>query len=295
MNEHLRVGILRNPLHFSGVLFHVPTARGVSASFRLWRQRLSCVLRIHTDDRWHSAHRSTRDRSTERRRPSRECSISSYFPRVSGSFASRTRCVALFALRLFRSLRYRGSDSSVRGTIRLSARPDGSLHVPRYFGAHEHRCEHLLPTSPTLSLTRPMSQFNHVEAAWYDSASAAIVDHAASLPSERFYAGSFWLLYVDYTMFGLPCFALSTESHILEHGQYLRWSPADWQFSCIETAMQDMQSHYSAITEELSGRCDADWERAIDAHHACLARVCRRLTHDARTPFRRILRCIPAR
>ena len=131
-----------------------------------------------------------------------------------------------------------------------------------------------------------MSQFNDIEAAWYDSASAAIVAHAASQPSERFYAGSFWLLCVDYAMFGLPCFALSTESHIVEHGQDLRWSPADWPFSCIETAIQDMQPHYSALSERLSGRSDADWERAIEAHHACLARVCRRLTHDARSHSR---------
>jgi hypothetical protein len=128
-----------------------------------------------------------------------------------------------------------------------------------------------------------MSHFDTIESAWIEAVTAAIIAHNASLPDERFYAGSLWLFYTDYTLFGMPAFALNTESHIKEHGQDLRWAPADWQFPCIESAIQDMRPHYLALNEHLSGKDKNHWDQAVQTHYTCIARVCRRITHDIRS------------
>lgn len=128
-----------------------------------------------------------------------------------------------------------------------------------------------------------MSQLKDIEAAWIESASAAVVSHATAHPSELFYAGSLWLCYVDYRMFGVPCFALNIKSQISQMGEDLRWSPADWQFPCIDSTVETMQPYYSALTKQLAARDKAYWDQIIKDHYACLARVCRRITHDARS------------
>jgi len=128
-----------------------------------------------------------------------------------------------------------------------------------------------------------MDLLKGIEAAWLKSAADAIVAHAQSNPLERFYAGSLWLLYTDYTLFGTPCFALNTESHIIEFGPDYRWSPADWQFPCIDSTIEVMKPLYSHLSQLLAGRDTEFWNQVIDEHHACLARVCRRITNDVRT------------
>ena len=122
-----------------------------------------------------------------------------------------------------------------------------------------------------------------IEAAWVDSASAAIVSHARNHPNDVFYAASFWLCYVDYTIFGTPCFALNTERTIEQEGDDLRWSPADWQFSCTDSTVEAMQPLYEMLSDELSGRAESEWDLAIEEHFSVLARVCRRITTEARS------------
>ncbi len=147
--------------------------------------------------------------------------------------------------------------------------------------------EALLTDKKTLSDLRDFisrdSMLNGIESAWFEAASKAIVAHVKAHPNERFYAGSIWLCYCDYTMFGTPCFALNTESQVAEMGSDWRWSPADWRFSCIDSTVEAMQPLYSAFTKELAGRNKAYWNMTMKEHFAILARVCHRLTHEARS------------
>ena len=126
----------------------------------------------------------------------------------------------------------------------------------------------------------------HIESAWHDAAAAAIVSQAMSSPDEEFYAAAFWLCYVDYTLFGTPCFAMSTESHcavsVAEWGEGVRWSPPNWQYDVIDQAIQTMAPHYRTLSKSLAGEPEFVWDEAIEEHWKLLARVCRRLTHEAR-------------
>ncbi len=128
-----------------------------------------------------------------------------------------------------------------------------------------------------------MSLMHDIEVAWLRTASAAIVSHVQSYPDDMFYAGSFWLCYVDHTVFGTPCFALNTEKRSAADGDDLRWSPADWEFDCVGCTIEAMQPHYEALSQNLSGRPESDWDMAIEEHFSGLARVCRQITSAARS------------
>ncbi len=127
---------------------------------------------------------------------------------------------------------------------------------------------------------------HQIESQWYNTAASAIVSYAANYADERFYAGAFWLCYVDYTMFGVPCFALNTESHLVNCDDEDRdssiWSPPEWQYDVIDKAIETMSPYYRALTHSLSNKDEATWYAAIEEHWQLLARVSRRLTHDAR-------------
>ncbi|MBB5031388.1 DUF4303 domain-containing protein [Prosthecobacter vanneervenii] len=128
-----------------------------------------------------------------------------------------------------------------------------------------------------------MSLLHDIETVWVDSASTAIVRHAGEHPDERWYAAALWLCYTDYTLFGSPCFAMNTESRAAQMEPELRWSPADWQLPCIDSTVATMQPYYSTLTESLKGVERPFWDQTIEEHYACLARVCRAITHRARS------------
>lgn len=130
-----------------------------------------------------------------------------------------------------------------------------------------------------------MSILQQIESRWFDSAASAIVSQVASFPSERFYAGAFWLCYVDYTKFGTPCFAMNTESYFTECGaeSASRWSPPTWQFDILDGAVEAMSPLYDTLSQSLAGHDSAVWDATIEEHSQVLARVSRRLTRDARS------------
>src|SRR4051812_8132141 len=130
-----------------------------------------------------------------------------------------------------------------------------------------------------------MSLLHDIEIAWSECAAHAIVSHVNRLPKERFYAAAFWLLYVDYSMFGTPCFAMNTEAHLAGNRgdapeSFIRWSPPNWQFDVLPEPIAIMAPHYEALTRSLAGQPDAVWDAAMEEHVQALARVCRRLTKD---------------
>lgn len=132
-----------------------------------------------------------------------------------------------------------------------------------------------------------MSILQQIESRWFDSAATAIVSHASRFPAERFYAGAFWLCYVDYTLFGTPCFALNTESYLARDGgdaeDSTRWSPPNWRFDVLDEPVEAMSPSYDKLSRSLADQDDTRWEAAIEEHFQALARVCRRLTHHARS------------
>ena len=154
-----------------------------------------------------------------------------------------------------------------------------------------HRgCNRGVPRAGSLSwvvrrLATHMNILQQIESRWFDSAASAIVSQVASFPSERFYAGAFWLCYVDYTKFGTPCFAMNTESHLTECGaeSSSRWSPPNCQFDILDGAVEAMSPLYDALSRSLAGQDSAVWDAAIEEHSQVLARVSRRLTHHARS------------
>jgi hypothetical protein len=133
-----------------------------------------------------------------------------------------------------------------------------------------------------------MSILEQIETEWFDCAARAIVSQVRQFPNERFYAGGFWLFYVDYTMFGTPAFGMNTESMISgacggESKEPTRWSPAEWQFSVLPEPVDAMKVHYDTLSRSLVGQSNATWDSAMEQHTQALARVCRRLTEAARS------------
>ncbi len=123
-----------------------------------------------------------------------------------------------------------------------------------------------------------MDLLKDIETLWLQTATQAIIEHVESNPRERFYAGSFWLLYSDGTKFGQPCFALNTESHIAKFGSDYQWAPADWQFPCVESTIEVLRPLYANLTMHMVGRDEAYWNKIVEEHYACIARVCRQIT-----------------
>ena len=136
-----------------------------------------------------------------------------------------------------------------------------------------------------------MERFKSIEAAWLEVVLNTVRAFTKTHPDERFYAGAFWLCYVDYTMFGVPCFALNTEAHLQAEGvegdDGSRWSPPNWAYDLIDNAIEPMRPHYEALTRDLEGQSDEVWDAACEAHFQLLARVCREATtaiHQSPSP-----------
>lgn len=127
-------------------------------------------------------------------------------------------------------------------------------------------------------------RLEEIESEWLATVLDTVRELAAAHVDEQFYAGSFWLCYVDYRMFGVPCFAMNTEAHAAANGgntsEGIRWSPPNWEFDVIDRAIERMQPHYQALSHDLAGKEDATWDAAIDEHFRVLARVSRRATEE---------------
>lgn len=82
------------------------------------------------------------------------------------------------------------------------------------------------------------------EAAWLDAVLATIRDATQASPTERFYAGAFWLLYGDYTKIGSAAFGLGSEPADL----HAKWHPPDWRLSLL--AQDDGEENLRRSVEE---------------------------------------------
>lgn len=110
------------------------------------------------------------------------------------------------------------------------------------------------------------------ERTWFDSGTEAIRSTAASNPSERFYAGAFWLLYGDQSSLLIPAFGLNSE----DSDPSIRWHPPDWRWSTLDGALERVRPLYEPLRAfEVD---EATYELLWAQHVDMLARVSRRLT-----------------
>lgn len=119
--------------------------------------------------------------------------------------------------------------------------------------------------------------WQRIERTWFQAAADAIVATVEANPTERFYAGAFWLLYGDYTVIRPSVFGLNAE----DSDPDIRWHPPDWRWAMIDAAHERVDPLYEPLTH-LDGdeaAFEALWERHIDA----LAAVSRRLTAFVRS------------
>ena len=118
--------------------------------------------------------------------------------------------------------------------------------------------------------------WNEFEHRWVEAVIEAISATVAVHPTERLYAGAFWLLYGDYSSLHVPAFGLNSESSDPE----VRWHPPDWRWSSIDEVTERMRPLYVPLLTLHVGESafESLWEQHIDM----LSRVSRRVTESMR-------------
>jgi hypothetical protein len=118
--------------------------------------------------------------------------------------------------------------------------------------------------------------WNEFECRWVEAVIKAIAITVAVHPTERLYAGAFWLLYGDCSSLHVPAFGLSCESSDPE----VRWHPPDWRWSLIDEIAERMRPLYVPLLTLHVGESafESLWEQHIDM----LSRVSRRVTESVR-------------
>lgn len=134
-----------------------------------------------------------------------------------------------------------------------------------------------------------------IESQWEEVAAKTIAQIMAAFPDDQFYAAGFWLFYCDYTVIHPPCFGANTEASLAESGEdakYHRWTPPNWRFDTIGGLSDKMMPLYEPLCEEHE---DDVWQKIMEDHKQSIARVCRRVTQQARSgagPFAEV--AVPA-
>jgi len=120
---------------------------------------------------------------------------------------------------------------------------------------------------------------NRIAASWSDLVTKAVIEAVTDNPDADYYVAGFWLLYVDYTLFGVPCFALNTEENLAASDSSYRWSPPEWLVD-VHPCYESIQSLYTELSELLDGASNDVWDTAIDQHHDAMCELCRKLTFE---------------
>jgi hypothetical protein len=105
-------------------------------------------------------------------------------------------------------------------------------------------------------------------------------------PSEVLYAASFWMLYCDYTNIAAPTFGVNAESNLVNEvpgGHSNRWLPPEWRWDVLDSVCSAMEPHYTHLSKLLASASNDDWDAVIASNEHLIARVCRLVTHAART------------
>ena len=117
-----------------------------------------------------------------------------------------------------------------------------------------------------------------IEAAWLEKGISAINSYTSSV-DDPVYGAAFWLLYCDYSMLGVPCFAINDEGHESATEEFQRWAPPEWRQDVHEVT-KEMQGLYSELSDLMEGRSDNEWEVLMDKHYKTMCAVSRSLTEQ---------------
>jgi hypothetical protein len=118
-----------------------------------------------------------------------------------------------------------------------------------------------------------------LEQAWLAAVTEAIVATASAHPTERLYAGAFWLLYSDGVKIAAPVFALNSENTDPAD----RWCPSEWRWSW--SPLDEILARVDLLYEPLES-LDVDestFDVLVEEHIEMLARVSRRVTELVRS------------
>lgn len=115
-----------------------------------------------------------------------------------------------------------------------------------------------------------------IETAWLDKGFSAIISHV-STSDAPVYGCAFWMLYCDYSVLGVPCFAINDEDHESAQDQYQRWAPPEWRID-VHDVVGEMQELYSKLSNGMKGKSDEDWEEMMEAHYGIMCSVSLQLT-----------------
>jgi hypothetical protein len=125
--------------------------------------------------------------------------------------------------------------------------------------------------------TQPI--IDRIAACWSDLARQSVIDAVSEDSSANYYAAGFWLFYVDYTLFGVPCFALNTEENLIATDPSHRWCPPEWLID-VHPCYEKVEPLYTELSEMLDGSPDEEWETAIDQHYNAICSLCLNLTEE---------------
>jgi|GEM_PF-6453556 len=116
-----------------------------------------------------------------------------------------------------------------------------------------------------------------IERKWLNVAVDAICDASLKYLPSKTYAAAFWLLYYDYTFFGVPCFAINHEEHLSAKGIGSRWPPPEWNED-VHDCYQQIQPLYTNLSKLLEGKADETWDNVAQGHYNALFRISKSLT-----------------
>ena len=118
---------------------------------------------------------------------------------------------------------------------------------------------------------------DRIVARWDDLVRNAVVEAASSSSTSNYYAAGFWLFYVDYTVFGVPCLALNSEENLASSDPTCRWCPSEWLVD-VHSCHESIQPLYTELSKLLAGESDESWELAVDQHYDAMCYLCKSLT-----------------
>ena len=107
----------------------------------------------------------------------------------------------------------------------------------------------------SIEMPNTLPLINRIAASWSDLVTKAIIEAVTNNPDADYYAAGFWLFYVDYTLFGVPCFALNTEENLAASDPSCRWSPPEWLVD-VHPCYQSIRPLYTELSELLDGASD---------------------------------------
>lgn len=130
-------------------------------------------------------------------------------------------------------------------------------------------------------MDNPTALLHRIESEWPIQIHYGLAELIRLHPDAVFYAGSFWMLYCDYTVIAAPTFAVNAEGTLDD--EQLRWYPPDWRWDVLDSVCNAMEPLYAELSRALAGASKAEWNAVMTANEVLIGRVSRHITHSVRS------------